>query len=334
MGIKHLNKFIRVNCSDSINCIPLSQLSGKKIAVDVSIYMYKYADALIENMYLMLSVFRYYNIIPIFVFDGKSPVEKKQLIRKRREDKRVAEKEFNRLNETLKDASNDEKVKQEISLQMDSLKKQFVYISKSQIQSVKQLVQSYGMTYYDAPGEADELCAMLVMKKKVWACMSEDMDMFVYGCNRVLRYFSLLNHTVVYYDTKRILDELNLSLQEFREICILSGTDYNIDHDNKKSPTLERTMKYFKKYTRDRENHAHSHSDPATFYQWLMNTKTGYINDYELLVKIYSIFDISNKSVLKKFENINILNTPIVKNTLQEILEKDGFIFPQNEMTK
>ena len=71
MGIKHLNKFLRNECQNSIKITSISDLSGKKIAVDISIYLYKFAsdDSLIENMYLMLSVFRHYNVIPIFIFD-------------------------------------------------------------------------------------------------------------------------------------------------------------------------------------------------------------------------------------------------------------------------
>ena len=39
----------------------------------------KYMTLTKENMYLMLSIFRYYNVIPIFVFDGKPPPEKKRV---------------------------------------------------------------------------------------------------------------------------------------------------------------------------------------------------------------------------------------------------------------
>ena len=91
MGIKHLNKFLKENANDSIKFVNMPELSGKKIAVDISIYMYRYAsdNNLIENMYLMLSIFRYYNIIPIFIFDGKPPVEKKELLIKRKESKNL-----------------------------------------------------------------------------------------------------------------------------------------------------------------------------------------------------------------------------------------------------
>jgi len=51
---------------------------------------------------------------------------------------------------------------------------------------------AYGVSYIDADGEADQLCASLVLKNKVYACLSEDMDLFVYGCPRVLRYLSFI----------------------------------------------------------------------------------------------------------------------------------------------
>ena len=122
-------------------------------------------------------------------------------------------------------------------------------MNKEKIEKVKALIRAYGATYYDAPGEADELCALLVIKKKVWACLSEDMDLFVYGCTRVLRYFSLIGHTVVLYYTKGILEELDMTQKEFKEVCILSGTDYNIDADgNNEKVNLTQTFKYFRKF--------------------------------------------------------------------------------------
>ena len=61
----------------------------------------------------------------------------------------------------------DDSEKQEIVATMDQLKKQFIHINKDKIESVKELIRAYGATYYDAPGEADELCALLVLKKKI-----------------------------------------------------------------------------------------------------------------------------------------------------------------------
>lgn len=325
MGIRYLNRFLKENASESIRLSRLAELSGKKIAVDISIYMYRFAsdDNLIENIYLMLSVFRHYNIIPIFVFDGKPPPEKRELLQKRKEDKQEAEEEYNRLKNTLKINSDmDEADKQEIIYNMDMLKKKFVNVNKSDIDVVKNLIIYYGATYYDAPGEADELCAMLTIKGKVWACLSEDMDMFVYGCPRVIRYLSLLNHTAVIYDLNGILNNLGITQKELREICVLSGTDYNMECDNCNGDiTLTRTLKYFKKY--------HKSKSKLGFYDWLNDNYENIIKDYELLKKIYDIFDLTqNHYNIKHFEKVKISNGPIIKERIYSILKTDGFLFP------
>ena len=74
----------------------------------------------------------------------------------------------------------------------------------------------------------------LVFKKKVDACLSDDTDMFVYGCPKVLRNINLSNHTVVLYNRNIILKELDLSLNDFNfeypniriEIIALFNEDY------------------------------------------------------------------------------------------------------------
>lgn len=321
MGIRYLNRFLKENASSSINLCNLAELSGKKIAVDISIYLYRFAsdNTLIENMYLMLSLFRHYNIIPIFIFDGKPPPEKRELLQKRKEDKQEAEEDYNKLKQTLElNKDMDDSEKQEIIYNMDMLKKKFVSINKNDTENIKKLIRAYGSTYYDAPGEADELCAMLTMKEKVWACLSEDMDMFVYGCPRVIRYLSLLNHTAVIYDVKSILNNLGITQKELREICVLSGTDYNIECEDSKN-TLNNTLKYFKKY--------HKSNSTLSFYDWLNAYDNNYIKDYDLLKTIYQIFDLHRDNKIKVFKKIKIFNGPIIKNEIKNILKTDGFLF-------
>lgn len=323
MGIRYLNRFLKDNASSSIKLCNLAELSGKKIAVDISIYMYRFAsdNSLIENMYLMLSTFRHYNIIPIFIFDGKPPPEKRELLQKRKEDKHDAEEEYNKLKNILElNRYMDESDKQEIIYNMDILKKKFVCIHKNDVETVKSLIRCYGATYYDAPNEADELCAMLSIKEKVWACLSEDMDMIVYGCPRVIRYLSLLNHTAVIYDVKGILVNLGISQKELREICVLSGTDYNIECDDERN-TLNNTLKYFKKYHKSQSN--------VGFYEWLYEHYPAVIKDFNLLKTIYDMFDLSqNHYSIKLFEKIKIVNGPIMTDELKTILRSDGFLFP------
>jgi flap endonuclease-1 len=320
MGIRNLNKFLRTNCSASIYFKSLSELSGQKIAVDISIYMYKYKadNNLVENIYLMLSIFMHYNIIPVFIFDGKPPKEKHKLLTKRKNDKQIAKNEYNRLKKTLQTENELEEFdKHELILNMDLLKRQFITINKDDINTVKSLIRAHGASYIDAHGEADELCAMLVKRNKVFACLSEDMDLFVYGCPRVIRYLSLLNHTAVLYNLPEILSQLGLSQNELMEICILSGTDYNAFTDVK-NHDLYTTLKQFKRF---REQ-----TICNEFYNWLYNN-TDYINNMEELIHIKSMFELKNDD-FEFIDNININNGNTIKNDLIKILKNDGFLFP------
>ena len=321
MGIRNLNRYLKESCPDSIRCINLVELSGKRIAVDISIYLYRYEaeNALLENMYVMLSIFRHYNIIPIFIFDGKPPPEKKELLNKRKEEREDAQEEYEKLKKLL-ETNNEYNYKQDIITSMDKLKRQIVQMNKEKIEKVKALIRAYGATYYDAPGEADELCALLVIKKKVWACLSEDMDLFVYGCTRVLRYFSLIGHTVVLYYTKGILEELDMTQKEFKEVCILSGTDYNIDADgNNEKVNLTQTFKYFRKFK--------INNSTDDFYEWL-SVNTEYISDIELLKNINTMFNLdANHEKLALFNKIKIEKGPIKQNEIENIMKEEDFIF-------
>ena len=325
MGIRNLNRYLRDNCPESIRCINMADLSGKRIAVDISIYLYKYEaeNALLENMYVMLSIFRYYNIIPIFIFDGKPPPEKKALLLKRKEDKQEAQEAYDKLKKQLTSLQETIEIdtdKLDIIASMEQLKSQIVQINKEKIEKVKTLIRAYGATYYDAPGEADELCALLVIKKKVWACLSEDMDLFVYGCTRVLRYFSLIGHTAVLYYMKGILEELNMTQTEFKENCVLSGTDYNINADgNNDKVNLGITIKHFKKFKADKTN-------KTGFYDWLQEN-TEYISDLELLIKINKMFELDVNHNLETFKNIKIINGPVRQDEIETIMKDEDFIF-------
>ena len=94
MGVKLLSKLLKTQCYDESKQIHLSSLFGKKICIDVSIYLYRYKsqNTLIESFYLMCSLFKHYNIKPIFIFDGKPPESKKHELQKRKKNREECEK--------------------------------------------------------------------------------------------------------------------------------------------------------------------------------------------------------------------------------------------------
>lgn len=228
MGIKLLNTFIKSKCSnDSITKINIDTLKGKKIAIDTSIYLYRYIgeNALIENFYTLCSLFYKYGIIPIFIFDGKPPEEKKEELEQRNQDKKKAKETYLKLEieyKKMKDISK----KQELELKMDSLRKQFIKIKKEDIEEIKILIQNFGFTYLNAVGEADTTCAFLNITNKVFAVMSEDMDLFAYGCKYIIRYFSLIHHNCVLYNVNNIINELHINFEILQFMCCISGNDY------------------------------------------------------------------------------------------------------------
>lgn len=314
MGIKNLNKFLSAKCNaNAIKKIGLEELSGKRISVDASIYLYRFIgeNRLMEHFYLMISVFREYNIIPIFIFDGVAPIEKKELLKERREKKIQAEEKYNEIKSQMleiKDA--DEKA--DMELELVKLKKEFVRVRDTDIKMVKNLLTHSGITWTDAQGEADVLCAELVISGLTYACLSEDMDMFAYGCDRVLRHLSLSKHTVLMYDLTEILEQIQMTKCEFRQVLVLSGTDYNKNGATDLRESLKRFREYKSKGL-DSEN--------ISFYEWLKTIGSLDIDELNKICKMFELMPTNNDF------KIPIENTQKNEDEIKKIMELEGFIY-------
>jgi 5'-3' exonuclease len=319
MGIQYLNRFLIDNCSkSSIRKLHLRELKHKTVVIDTSIYIYKFIaeNKLIENTYLLISLFRHYSITPIFVFDGRPPREKRELLNQRKLQKQEAEQKYLEMKNILENTTDREEIAK-LQKQLENIKKQCVNVTMDDIQSVKQLLDYYGVQYYNAEQEADQLIAYLVNSKKAWGCISDDMDMFVYGCSRVFRHLSLLNHTLMLYDTKSILNDLEMTMDEFREITVLSGTDYNIHNKT----TLHDTIHWFSKF----KKYNKKNTTKSSFYEWLLENSK-YISDYHELISQYQMF-IIKMTDFEHLQNMSFKLLPIQKKELHDFLKKYGFIF-------
>ena len=307
MGIPQLNRYLTKNCSEqSITKKHLQSFSGKTIAIDTSIYLYKFSghNTLMENMFSLVSLLKHYNITPIFVFDGRPPNEKMELLKRRNADKHIAENKYNELQQQL----GTSEYKDELVAEMDVLKRQFIRIKKEDIDNVKALFSSCGVMYCDAPSEADQLCAKMVINRQAWACLSDDMDMFVYGCTRVLRHISLINHTVIFYNTPSILRDLKIQMNHFREIMVLSGTDYN----HKQKTDLNALMEQYYKFR--------SLDLDMPFYQWFQS-HTDIQIDTDMFERIYDMFYISDTTpVYPKQPSCSV-------EALRTVMKPYGFVF-------
>lgn len=321
MGIKYLNRFLTKHCSNtSLSKCEFSQLSGKTIVVDTSIYLYKFSsqNALYENFYTLISKFRQHNITPLFVFDGKPPPEKFDLLQERKNTKDEASNKYDVLNTTLGDVT-DEKQRTQIMKEMNNLKRDFVRISRDQIQEVKLIMDSYGVQHYVAQGESDKECAYLVANGKAFACMSDDMDMFVYGCSRVLRHLNLSNSSLMLYNLDSILSELKWTFYEFWQIAVLSGTDYNTTTET----SLIESLRWFKSYKMSSSSKMDTEHG---FYEWL-RSNTKYIDDFDILMNTHKMFCVKTGEY-PSLDELNIqMNNKYDTTQLQCVMNKHGFIF-------
>lgn len=307
MGVKLLSKLLKRECDDVTQKLHLSQLYGKKLCIDASIYLYRFKsnDTLLENLYLMCTLFRTYNIDIIFVFDGKPGNEKQEELQIRREDRYNKWVAYDKLIE--KDILTEQEQKQ-----LYKLKRTLTKIKWEDIVKTKQLLDYYGIKYIQAIGEADKLCASLVIKKKVYAVLSEDMDLFAYGSLNVVRYLSLVNHTCILYNYKQILNILNMTTNEFKLLCTLAGNDYFKNDKN-----IFYYLNLHRKFKKKKIN--------VLWLNWLI--ENNHLDDmsHDDIIKTIELYTIDNNE-LGKYNYFIVKNTRYDKVNLLNLLQQERFI--------
>jgi hypothetical protein len=294
--------------------------------------MYRFAgeNALLENMYLMASLFRHYNIHAVFVFDGLPPPQKTELIESRRRKKDHAKHQYDIVADQLKQRQRTEYYNPEIAEleeTMTQLRKKFARLRDCDIANVKELLVSFGFAIIDAEGEADVLCAKLAIKKRVYACLSDDTDMFVYGCAVVLRHISLLNHSVVSYTMADILAEIGISQHEFKMMCVVNGTDYDAPPDVAASDRIFQIYDLLMEFKHLSPKEQKKYQDGGGFYDWLDERKKGVIVTSGVISMMTNeaIFDTAASDQYKQLVILN--RNDIHKRRIVELMMKEDFIF-------
>ena len=232
MGIKNLTSLIKKNSPDSIEHVGLYTMKDKRVAIDTSIFLYKSlinvrykGDYLknkddkiishIQGLYYKTVQYLEMGITPIYIFDGKPPVEKQECIQER----------------LKKVEMNKEKMKNTESQQEKlNLEKGAIRIKKEYIDDLKKLFNLMGVSYIHADGEAEAYASELCRIGYVDAVVTEDMDTLAYGCPVLIRTCidkSIKRPNVITkFNFQKLIDDLNLTHDEFIDLCILCGCDY------------------------------------------------------------------------------------------------------------
>jgi flap endonuclease-1 len=237
MGIKSLTKLIKAKSPGSIETSQYHKLSGKRIAIDASLYIYQclmnvrhdgkyltndddkvtsHISGLFYKNINLLSM----NITPIYIFDGKPPDEKYEVIKLRQEKAKIAKTE-------LKNAKLDNNCSDNTK---NKLEKKSIRLTKTHIDDVKHLLNLMGIQYLHMDGEGEALASELCRIGYVDYVMTEDMDTLPFGCPKLIRNCldrsQKRNDLISIISLDKILEDLNIDYNKFVELCILCGCDY------------------------------------------------------------------------------------------------------------
>ena len=84
---------------------------------------------------------------------------------------------------------------------------------------------------------------------------------------------------------------------------------------------------YLKNTNENISEHEPEHEHEPDFYKWLISQNNdiySYINE---ACKVIDMFDISSYDNLELYDNIKIMNGPIHREQLIEVMQKENFIF-------
>ena len=246
MGIKNLNTFITKKAPEGIKDTEISEIEGQKLAIDTSIFLYKFMYSLkfIDSFIQQIYHFRKFNITPIYVFDGAPPKEKQETLNSRKEQKDKLCQNIEKIQLEIKEKRKLKEDFKDLQKELFRLKKKCIVITRDDIMNLKNVFNILGVEYIQADCEADLVCCELYKKKIVDACLSNDMDFLPSGCKKLIRNYNLSNNITI-YDLDIILDKLDINYNQFVDFCILCGCDYT-----GKIPRLgsETAYKFIKQY--------------------------------------------------------------------------------------
>ena len=259
MGILGLHKFLDKNTKAGITDLACYKLKDKVIAVDASIFIYQFASAIKSSvddlktsdgritthihgiLTKILSMLKK-KLKPIFIFDGKASYLKQNVLDNRKLVKTTANIEIKQVikklkkiqdmlepipetSEAIQEQLENVKKAKELQETLIKLKKRTVLVSFKQMEECKEIVKLLGIPMIQSLEEADSQCAWLVKNGFADYVASEDMDILTFGANKLIRKLSAKDN-VVEYDLKILLKELDLSQEQFIDLCILLGCDY------------------------------------------------------------------------------------------------------------
>ncbi|MDH5401047.1 MAG: flap endonuclease-1 [Candidatus Heimdallarchaeota archaeon] len=261
MGVKGLGDLINsVNVRQSIELV---ELKTRIIAFDAFNQLFQFLSSIRDSMGNSLSdeegrvtshlvgiLTRNCNLLqhgvqPVYVFDGESHPLKSLEKQRRREQRDVAEEEYNKAIEEG-DLVKAKKFAQRVNK-----------LTPEILDDAKRLLSLMGIPVVQAPGEGEAQAAQLTQEGVVWATGSQDYDAILFNSPRMLRNLTItgkrntaggkiIDIKPELIDRDSFLRDLELSHAQLIDLGILMGSDFNPDGIEKIGPKT--AYKLIKKY--------------------------------------------------------------------------------------
>lgn len=125
-----------------------------------------------------------------------------------------------KLNEAIEAGNQEEILK---STKMTS------YVTREQNEQTKMLLRLMGVPVVEAPSEAEATCAALCRDGKVFGAATEDADCLTFGTRILIRNLMAAESQkkqILEVNLASALEQLNVTMEQFIDFCILSGCDY------------------------------------------------------------------------------------------------------------
>jgi 5'-3' exonuclease len=164
-----------------------------------------------------------------------------------------------------------------------------------------------GICVLTADHDGEHLCSLLNMQNQADVVLSNDSDVFFFGCKKVITKFNDQGGFLLELDM--ILEKMGLRFDSFMDLCIICGTDFN---ENIRGIGFIKGLELVRKYK--------SIDNPEFPYQeWIQSQNISeikqMIKDPKLVYTFYS----------KQTRNLNDLNMILFKNNISISIQEFNY---------
>ncbi|KAI8056530.1 PIN domain-like protein [Gilbertella persicaria] len=266
--------------------IHIKEYAGQTVAIDGHVLLHRGAfgvasklannlttDRYVQYFMFYIGLFRHFGVTPLVVFDGL-PLPLKKVTNDDRHSKRDAKLAEGMRHQIQGNHALAEKCfQQSISIHQDMIRAVILELQKQKVQVIV------------APYESDAQLTYLLKTNKVSAVVSEDSDLLVFGCSKVIYKLTRegngeeIKYQDIFTLQEERLDQFTPDL--FRQMCMLSGCDYlpslggmglrtalkKFKHDFSVDTALRTTFGSGERYNEYKKEFYHA--EMGFLYQWV-----------------------------------------------------------------